>query len=104
MGAHRCVRENSGRLLCGLFLTAEPSRLVEGKMAIAGQSNQRKGTRNQSSQRSDEIRKVKIEGGKEKEKTVIVRRAIVREKGESTWSWHEEFVLEWSKTLIKEER
>ena len=73
-------------------------------MAMTGQSNQRKASKKQSNRRNDDKRIIKIEGAEDKEQTVTVHHAAAREKGKSTWSWHEEFVLEWSETLITERK
>jgi hypothetical protein len=74
-------------------------------MAITEQSNQRKDSRRQSNRRNDDKRIIKIEGAEEKEQAVTVRRETVpQEKRKSTWSWHEEFVLEWCETLITEKK
>jgi hypothetical protein len=74
-------------------------------MAITGQSDRRKGIRRQSTRRKGDIKVIRIEG--DKEQAVAVRHEPVPlGKERSIWSWHEEFVIAWSETLItkKEKR
>jgi len=53
----------------------------------------------------EKVKEIRVEGAKEKEKEVIVRHATaLLKKGRSPWSWHEEFVLEWSETFITKKR
>jgi hypothetical protein len=63
----------------------------EAKMAIPRQKSRRKG----------DVKKINIEGERDKEQKVIVRHATApRRKERSTWNWYEEFTMEWSKTFI----
>ena len=68
-------------------------------MAITGQNDRRKGNRRQSTRREGDIKVIRIEG--DKEQAVAVRHETVSQiKERSIWSWHEEFVVAWSETLI----
>jgi hypothetical protein len=63
---------------------------LEVKMLITKQKGQRKG----------DVKKVRVEGGSNQEKEVIVHHETVpRRRGRSTWNWHEEFTLEWNKNF-----
>ena len=73
------------------------------KMAIAGQSDRRKGNRRQSTGKKGGIKIVRMEGGKEQE--VAVRHETVSQRKEiSIWGWHEEFAIAWSETFITKEK
>jgi hypothetical protein len=59
----------------------------------------------QKSQRKGGTKIIKVEGDVDKEQEVIVRHKTAPQKRViSIWSWHEEFAIEWSKTLITGER
>ena len=75
-------------------------------MAIASKGDRRKGIRRQSGRRKGDIEKIKIEGERDKEQDVAVRHeAVPQKKASSVWSWHEEFVTEWSETfLLKQQK
>jgi hypothetical protein len=74
---------------------------LEAKMAIRRQGDRRKGTRRQGGRRKGDIGKIIIGGGRDKEQEVTVHHeAVPQEKASSVWSWHEEFVTEWSETFI----
>ena len=74
-------------------------------MAVTRRGNRRKGIRRQSGRRKGDIEKIKIEGERDKEQEVIVRtEAVPPKKASSVWSWHEEFVAEWSESLISKKR
>jgi len=48
-----------------------------------------------------DVKKITIEREGNKEKKIPVRReTIPQKKAVSAWSWHEEFAVEWSETLI----
>jgi len=66
------------------------------------QNDRRKGIRREVSRRKSEITTIEVEGKKEdKEQEVTVRHETAPQtKEKSTWSWHEEFAVEWSETLI----
>jgi hypothetical protein len=92
------ARKNSKRLLCGLFCNRRKAGL-EVKMAITGQNDRRKNNRRQDTRRKGDIKVIRIEG--DKEQSVAVRHENVSQRKErSIWSWHEEFVIAWSETLI----
>ena len=72
-------------------------------MAITGQNDRRTGNRRQSARRKGDIKVIRIEG--DKEQAVAVRRETVSQRKEtSIWSWHEEFAVAWSETLITRKR
>jgi hypothetical protein len=74
-------------------------------MAITRQNNQRKGIRTESTRRNTDIKTIKIEGKKDKEKEVTVRPEIaLQKKAGSVWRWHEEFAIEWSETFLSKKR
>ncbi len=73
-------------------------------MAITRQSDIRKGSRKHSNCRKGDIDKIIIGGGRDKEEQVTVRHETVpQKKASSLWSWHKEFVAEWSETLYVQE-
>jgi hypothetical protein len=72
-------------------------------MAITGQNDRRKNNRRQDTRRKGDIKVIRIEG--DKEQSVAVRHETVSQRKErSIWSWHEEFVIAWSETLITKKR
>ena len=74
-------------------------------MAIASKGDRKKSIRRQSGRRKGDIEKIKIEGERGKEQEVTVRHeAVPPKKASSVWSWHEEFVAEWSESLISKTR
>ena len=74
-------------------------------MAVTRRGNRRKGIRRQSGRRKGDIEKIKIEGERDKEQEVTIHpEAVPPKKGSSVWSWHEEFVAEWSESLISKKR
>ena len=76
---------------------------LEVKMAMTGQNDRRKGNRRQGARRTGEVKVIRIEG--EREQAVAVRHEPVPEgKKRSIWTWHEEFVIAWSETLITKRR
>jgi hypothetical protein len=65
------------------------------------QNDRRKGIRREVSRRKGEITTIEVEGKEDKEHEVTVRHETAPQtKEKSTWSWHEEFTVEWSETLI----
>ena len=72
-------------------------------MAVTRRGDTRKGTRRQSGRRKGDIEKIKSERDKEQEVTVR-HEAVPPKKASSVWSWHEEFVAEWSESLISKKR
>jgi hypothetical protein len=74
---------------------------LEVKMANTRQDDRRKGVRRETSRRKGDITTIEVEGKEDKEQKVAVRHEIAPQtKEKSTWSWHEEFAVEWSETLI----
>ena len=70
-------------------------------MAVKGRGDRRKGIRRQSDRRKGDLEGIKIQEERDEEKEVIVRHeAVPPKKASSVWSWHEEFVAEWSETFI----
>jgi len=64
-------------------------------MAVTRRGDRRKG----------DIEKTKIEGKRDKEQEVTLRHeAVPPKKASSVWSWHEEFMAEWSESLISKKR
>jgi hypothetical protein len=76
------ARKNSKRLLCGLFY-GQIRVDLEVNMAIPLQEGQEK------------VKEIKVEGGREKEKEVIVRHEIVSSNWK-TWN-HDNFSRDWNK-------
>jgi hypothetical protein len=65
------------------------------------QNDRRKGIRREVSRRKGEITTIEVEGKEDKEQEVTVRHETAPQtKEKSTWSWYEEFTVEWSETLI----
>ena len=55
--------------------------------------------------RKGDAKTINIEGERDKEKEIVIHHKIVPPgKERSTWSWHEEFALEWSETFITKKR
>ena len=74
---------------------------LEAKMENTRQNDRRKGIRREVSRRKGEITTIEVEGKEDKEQEVTVRHETAPQtKEKSTWSWHEEFTVEWSETLI----
>ncbi len=75
-------------------------------MAVTRRGGRRKGIRGQSGRRKGDIEKITIRGEEGKEQEVAVRHeAVPQKKASSVWSWHEEFVAEWSDTfLLKQQK
>ena len=74
-------------------------------MAVTRRGDRKKGIRRQSGQRKGDIEKIKFEGERDKEQEVTVRHeAVPPQKSSSVWSWHEEFIAEWSESLISKKR
>jgi hypothetical protein len=74
-------------------------------MAVTRQGDRKKGIRRQSGRRKGDIEKIKFEGERDKEQEVTVRHeAVPPKKSSSVWSWHEEFIAEWSESLISKKR
>ena len=68
---------------------------LEAKRVITRQKGRRKG----------DAKIIKIEGDRDKDQEVTVRHGTVPQRKEiSTWSWHEEFAIEWSETFITKKR
>ncbi len=74
-------------------------------MAVTKRGDKRKGIRRQSGQRKADIEKIKLERERDKEQEVTVHHETVPpKKATSVWSWHEEFIAEWSDSLISKKR
>ena len=74
-------------------------------MAVTRRGDRRKGIRRQSSRRKGDIEKIKIGEEVGKDQEVIVRHeGVPPKKASSLWSWHEEFIAEWSETFITKKR
>lgn len=74
-------------------------------MAVTRRGDRRKGIRRQSGRRKGDIEKIKFEGERDKEQEVTVRHEVVPpKKASSVWSWHEEFIAEWSESLTSKKR
>ncbi len=70
-------------------------------MAITKQGDMREGTRRQSGRRKGDIEKIIAGGEGDKGQAVPVRyNTAPQRKEKSTFSWFEEFTMEWSETLI----
>ena len=70
-------------------------------MANTKQNDRRKDIGREISQRKGDITTIEVEEKEDKEREVNVRHETSPQtKEKSTWSWHEEFAVEWSETLI----
>ena len=70
-------------------------------MGNARESDRGKDTGRKNARRKGDIKAVKIEGKEDKEQEVTIRHGtIAQKKAGSVWSWHEEFAIKWSETLI----
>ena len=68
---------------------------------VTARGNRRPGNRRQSGPRKGEIKKITIQGERDKEQEVVVRHeAVPEKKAGSVWSWYEEFAAELSETYI----
>ena len=74
-------------------------------MAVTKRDQRRKGDRRQSDRKEGNIEKITIQGKRNNEREVVIRHeAVPPKKASSVWSWHEEFVAEWSESLISKKR
>ncbi len=74
-------------------------------MAVTKRGDRRKGIKRQSGRRKADIEKIKLEGERDKEQEVTVHHEVVSpKKATSVWSWHEEFIAEWSESLVSKRR
>ena len=70
-------------------------------MAVTKRDQRRKGDRRQSDRKEGNIEKITIQGKRNNEREVVIRHETVPpKKASSVWSWHEEFVAEWSESFI----
>ena len=70
-------------------------------MTVTRQGDRRKGPRRHRGRRKGDTEKIVIGGERDKEQEVTVRHeAVPQKKASSVWSWHEEFVTEWSETFL----
>jgi hypothetical protein len=84
---------------------AKSKSIWKVKVANTRQNDRRKDTRREGSRRKGDVRTIKIDGKEDKEQEVTVRYETAQEtKEKSTWSWHEDFVVEWSETFITKNR
>jgi hypothetical protein len=85
------------------FFYGQSKEDLEVKMEVAGQNDWRKSDKRQSHRRKGNIGIMKIgeEGDRGQEITVRYK-TVPRRKDESTFSWFEEFTIEWSETFICE--
>ncbi len=59
----------------------------------------------QDDRREGDMERIKIEGEMDKEQVITIRReTVLANKASSVWSWHEEFVAEWSKSFLIKKR
>ncbi len=69
--------------------------------AVPNRDDTRKNTGRQSGRKKNDTEKIQFEGERDKEREVAVRHvALLPKEATSVWSWHEEFVTEWSESLI----
>ncbi len=74
-------------------------------MAVTKRDQRRKGDRGQSGRKKGDIEKTTIQGERNNEREVVIHHeAVPPKKASSVWSWHEEFVAEWSESLISKKR
>ena len=70
-------------------------------MATPKQEDRRKGTRRQSGRRKGDIEKIVIGGERDKKQEIPIRHeSVPQKKVSSVWSWHEEFITEWSEIVL----
>ena len=83
------------------FFYGQAKEDLEVDMAITVQNDRRKSNRRQSHRGKGNIETIKIggEGDKEQEVTIHYQTAPKR-KEKLTFSWFEEFTMEWSETFI----
>ncbi len=82
------------------FFCAKPNKM-EVDMKIALQNERRKSDTKQSPRRRTSIETTRIEGEGDSGQEVTVRYGTApQRKRKSTFSWFEEFTMEWSETLI----
>jgi hypothetical protein len=75
------------------------------KMAVTGRGGGKVGIKKQGDPRKGDIEKIKLEGKRDKEQEITIRHeAVPPKKVTSVWSWHEEFVAEWTESLISKKR
>jgi hypothetical protein len=69
-------------------------------MANTWQNDRRKDIRRENSRGKTDTKTINIEGKEDKEQEMTVRpeTALLKKAG-SVWTWHEEFVVEWSETF-----
>ena len=85
------------------FFVANAMPVWRSRWRLQGQNDRRTGNRRQSARRKGDIKVIRIEG--DKEQAVAVRHETVSQRKErSIWSWHEEFAVAWSETLITKKR
>ena len=83
------------------FFYGQTEEGLEVDMRITVQNDRRKTGGRQSPSRKDNVRTAKITGDRDNGQEVTVRCETVLERKErSTFSWLEEFTIEWSETFI----
>jgi len=85
---------------CGLFY-GEAKEGLEVAMAISLENDQRRSNRRQSHRRKTNMELIKIGGEVDKGQEITVHYVTTSQRKEkSTFSWFEEFTMEWSETFI----
>jgi|GEM_PF-558332 len=83
------------------FLYGETKEYLEPDKVITVENDQRNSNKRQDHRRRHEIETTKIEGERDNAKEVVILHVTSpKRKEKSTFSWFEEFTVEWSKTLI----
>jgi hypothetical protein len=83
----------------------KPKPLLEIKMAVTMRGDREKGIRRQSSRRKGNIETITIGGQGDKGQEVTVRyETAPQRKEESTFSWFEQFTIEWSETFVRKKK
>ena len=83
------------------FFYGQTEEGLEIDMRITVQNGRRKTGGRQSPSREDNVKTAKITGDRDNGQEVTVRSETVLERKErSTFSWLEEFTVEWSETFI----
>ncbi len=74
-------------------------------MVILLENDRRRNNRRQNHRRKSNLESIKIGGDEDKGREVIVHYGTApRRKEKSTFSWFEEFTMEWSETFILQEQ
>jgi hypothetical protein len=85
------------------FFCAKPNK-TEVEMRITLQNERRKSNTKQSPRKTTSIETARIEGEGDSGQEVTVRYGTASQGKKSTFSWFEEFTVEWSETFIQKKQ